>query len=181
MSRARVFEWHKRFKSGREEVEDDPKPGRPSTSKTADNIERVNTLVRRDRRLTVRMLAYELGMNRETVRTILTDNLGMRKVCTKMVPKLLSDDHKEHRVNVCRNILETIDEEPEFLGKVITGDETWVFQYDPETKRQSLQWKSPGSPRPKKVRMSKSKIKVMLITFLTKKDWSITSLCRKGK
>ena len=63
-------------------------------------------------------------MNRETVRTILTDNFGMRKVCTKMVPKLLSDDHKEHRVNVCRNILETIDEEPEFLGKVITGDET---------------------------------------------------------
>ena len=60
-------------------------------------------------------------------------------MCTKMVPKLLSDDHKEHRVNVCRNILETTDEEPEFLGKVITGDETWVFQYSPETKRQSLQ------------------------------------------
>ena len=48
MSRGRVFEWHKHFKSGREEVEDDPKPGQPSTSKTADNIERVNTLVRRD-------------------------------------------------------------------------------------------------------------------------------------
>ena len=130
---------HKRFKKGRKEVEDGPTPGRPSTSKTAENIERVNTLVRSDRRLTVRMLAYELGMNRETIRTILTDNLGMWKVCTKMVPKLLSDDHKEHRVNVCRNILETIDEEPEFLGKVIIGDETWFFQYDPETKRQNLQ------------------------------------------
>ena len=131
MSRTRVFEWHKRFKSGREEVEDDPKSGRPSTSKTAENIERVNTLVCRDWRLTVRMLAYELEMNRQTVRTILTDNLGMRKVCAKMVPKLLTDDHKEHRVKVCRDILEKIDEEPEFLGKVITGDETWVFQYDP--------------------------------------------------
>ena len=31
---------------------------------------------------------------------------------------------------------------PEFLGRVITGDETWVFQYDPETKRQSLHWKT---------------------------------------
>ena len=91
MSRARVFEWHKRYKSGREEVEDDPKPGRPSTSKTADNIERVNTLVRRDRRLTVRMLAYELGMNRKTVRTILTDNLGMRKV-SECLKKHLGDD-----------------------------------------------------------------------------------------
>ena len=72
-------------------------------------------------------------------------------------------------MNACRNILETIDEEPEFLGKVITGDEACVFQYDPETKRQSLRWKSPGSPRPKKVRMSKSKIKVMLIAFFDRK------------
>ena len=72
-------------------------------------------------------------------------------------------------MNVCRNILEAIDEEPEFLGKVITGDKTWVFQYDPKIKRQSLQWKSPGSPRPKKVRMSKSKIKVTLITFFNQK------------
>ena len=54
---------------------------------------------------------------------------------------------------------------PEFLDNVITGDETWVFQYDPETKRQSLQWKTARSPRPKKARMSKSKIKVMLIAF----------------
>ena len=49
MSCARVFEWHKRFKNGREEVEDDPKPGQSSTSKTADNIDRVNTLVHKDR------------------------------------------------------------------------------------------------------------------------------------
>ena len=58
---------------------------------------------------------------------------------------------------------------PEFLGRVITGDETWVFQYDPETKRQSLQWKTANSPRPKKARMSKSKIKVMLIAFFDQK------------
>jgi len=35
------------------------------------------------------------------------------------------------------------------LGRVITGDETWVYQYDPETKRQSSQWKTANSPRPK--------------------------------
>lgn len=53
----------------------------------------------------------------------------------------------------------------EFLGRVITGDETWVFQYDPETKRQSLQLKTQNSPRAKKSHISKSKIKVMLIAF----------------
>ena len=47
------------------------------------------------------------------------------------------------------------------LEKVITGDESWVFQYDPETKRQSRQWKSVSSPR----RMQRSQVKVMRITF----------------
>ncbi len=55
--------------------------------------------------------------------------------------------------------------DPEMLKRVITGDESWIFQYDPETKRQSLQWKYPGSPRPKKAKMSKSQIKVLLIVF----------------
>ena len=66
---------------------------------------------------------------------------------------------------MCHDILEELETEPNLLGRVITGDESWIFEYDPETKRQSLQWKSPTSPRPKKARMSKPKIKVMLIAF----------------
>jgi len=52
-----------------------------------------------------------------------------------------------------------------FMGQIITGDETWVYEYDPETKRQSSQWKSADSPRPKKARLVRSKVKVMLIVF----------------
>ena len=93
----------------------------------------------------------------------------MRKVCTKIWSKLLSDDQKQHRVRVCENMLELIGADPDFLGCIITGDESWVFQYDPETKRQSQQWTTPNSPRTKKARMSKSKIKTMLITFFDQK------------
>ena len=32
MSKTRVHEWYKRFQDGREDVEDDERPGRPSTS-----------------------------------------------------------------------------------------------------------------------------------------------------
>jgi len=49
--------------------------------------------------------------------------------------------------------------------RVITGDESWVYGYDPETKRQSSRWKSPTSPRPKKTRQVKSNLKSMIITF----------------
>lgn len=165
MSRSRVFEWHKRFKEGREEVEDDPRSGRPSTSRTDDNVERVRQMVRGDRRLTVRMIASELAVNHDCVWKIITEDLGMRKICAKMVPKLLNDDQKERRMEVCQDILECIDTEPDLLQRVITGDESWIFEYDPETKRQSLQWKSPGSPRPVKARQSRSQIKLMLIVF----------------
>ena len=65
MSHSRVFEWHKRFKEGREDVEDDSRSGRPSTSRTADNVERVKQMVRGDYRLTVRMIADELEINHE--------------------------------------------------------------------------------------------------------------------
>ncbi|GFX57771.1 mariner Mos1 transposase [Trichonephila clavipes] len=51
------------------------------------------------------------------------------------------------------------------MNLIITGDESWVYGYDPETKQQSSQWKTPGSPQPKKARQVRSKIKVMLIVF----------------
>ena len=67
MSSTRLFEWHRRFKEGREKVEDDHRSGRPSTSRTNENAERVRQNVRSDRRLTVTMIADELGMNSERV------------------------------------------------------------------------------------------------------------------
>ena len=81
MSRSRVFEWYKRFSEGREEVEDDH-PGHSSTSKTNQNIQKISDNVRKDRRLSVRMIADMVG-NRETVRQILQKkrlNLWKNKV-----------------------------------------------------------------------------------------------------
>ena len=81
MSRTRVFEWHKQFVDGRKDVEDNPKSGRPCTSTTDANIEKIWQLVRSDRHLTIRVIANEVGMDQETVLTILVDCLGMQKVC----------------------------------------------------------------------------------------------------
>ena len=75
ISRTCLFESHRRFKEGREEVEDDHWSGRPSTSRTDENVERVRQKVRSDRRLTVKMIADELGMNSERVWRIITEDL----------------------------------------------------------------------------------------------------------
>ncbi|GFV76466.1 protein GVQW3 [Trichonephila clavipes] len=87
LSRAQVFRWFKAFLEGRESIEDEPHSERPSVSKTAENVVRVRDIVRSDRRLAVRMIGEELSLNHTTIHHILTNELKMRKICAKMVPK----------------------------------------------------------------------------------------------
>jgi len=96
-------------------VEDNHRSGRPSTSRTEENVQRVREKVRSDRRLTVTMIADELDMNCERVWRTITEDLSISKICTKMVPKLLNEGQKERRVQVCRDILEQLQTEPNLL------------------------------------------------------------------
>ena len=73
-------------------------------------------------------------MNSERVWRIITENLGMRKICAKMVPRLMNEGEKERRVQVYQDILELLETEPILLKRVVTGDESWVFEYDPLSK-----------------------------------------------
>lgn len=62
-------------------------------------------------------------------------------------------------------MLERVNSDPTFIERIITGDETWVFEYDMQTSQQSSEWRAKNEPKPKKPRQSKSKIKVMLTVF----------------
>ncbi|GFV32994.1 HTH_48 domain-containing protein [Trichonephila clavipes] len=73
--------WFKAFSEGRESIENEPRSGRPTVSKTAEIVVRVRDLVRSDLRLTLRMIGEELNMNYTTVHQILTNELKMRKIC----------------------------------------------------------------------------------------------------
>jgi hypothetical protein len=79
----------------------------------------------------------------------------MRTMCAKMVPKNLNDDQKACRNEVLAEMLEWLKTEPYFLNQVITGDESWFFEYEPEMERQSEEWHMTQSPRQKKAHMSK--------------------------
>ena len=88
-------------------------------------------------------------------------DLGTKRVVAKFTLQLLLPELKEHGATVANDLIQTATNEPDFLNKVITRDELWVYGCDQETKTQSSQWKLPGSPRPKKVQQSCSKIKTM--------------------
>jgi len=98
MKKTAVYKWVKRFSEGRESVTDEERSGRPATSRTEENIAKVRQIMRKNRRLAVRSIAEQVNIDRETVRKILTEDLDMRKVCAKMVPKELTKEQKQRRV-----------------------------------------------------------------------------------
>jgi len=92
--------------------------------------------------------------------------LGLRKVCARWVPHMLSDEMKAESVRTSRELLECFEKEGEdFLKMIITGDETRVHHYDPENKRQSTEYRHKESPQPKKFKTQASAGKVMLTVF----------------
>jgi hypothetical protein len=169
MSQSKTFLWYKRFKEGRTSVDDDERSGRPSTSTTPENIANVREAILADRRRTIHDVCEIVRLSYGTVKRILADNLNLRRISAKFVPRLLSDDQKAHRVSVCRELKQARDD-PNFISNIITGDETWVYGYDPETKRQSSQWKSLNSPRPKKKASSSQQCQVHVDRFFFPPD-----------
>ena len=95
----------------------------------------------------------------------------MGKICAKFVPRVLREDQKEKRCHNSREMVELINSDPTVLDAQVTCDESWIYCYDPETKRQSSQWKHAGSPRPKKARQSKSTHKLLIILFFFWQHW----------
>ncbi|GFV37410.1 protein GVQW3 [Trichonephila clavipes] len=98
MSLARVFEWFRPFKEGRQSVNSDPRSGRPSTSRNEDKIAQVKAVVRSDRRLTVREIAQECHISVGSCDEILRKYLNMRRVSAKFVPRLLTEDQQFQRL-----------------------------------------------------------------------------------
>jgi hypothetical protein len=78
-----------------------------------------------------------------------TNKLQIRRGGAKLVPRLLPDDQKENSVYISQELLANTNENETFLKNVKTGDETFVYGYDVETKIQSSQWVGKGSPRTK--------------------------------
>jgi len=104
LSRARVFQWHVRFKTGRTSVDDDQHTGKPTSCTTAEAVERIQELVRQDRRRTIHDIAEEVGIGHGTYQRILTEEMGMHLVAAKFVPRILTGDQKQQRVNVCTEL-----------------------------------------------------------------------------
>ena len=90
LSKTRIYKFYKAFKDGRESVEDKPLSGRSLTSSTKNSINQVKEIILHNRLSSLRDIAREVHISHESVRSILVDILGMRRVSARIVPKELN-------------------------------------------------------------------------------------------
>ena len=147
-------------------VHDQARTGRPLSASDSKHQSRVDQLIRENRRVKQIDISIEIGISQERVHHIITNLLGYRKVSARWVPRMLTPQMKLQRVQICRELLAKFDEDGEdFLRQIVTGDESWVHHYDPESKQQSKEYRHKTSPSPKKFKVYSSARKVLLTIF----------------
>ena len=102
----------------------------------------------KDRRVSIETISAQFDVSVGTVHKIIREELKMQKICVKFVPRVLRENLKERRCDDSWEMVELINSYPAVLDVLVTCDESWIYYYDPETKRQSSQWKHAGFPRP---------------------------------
>jgi len=79
-------------------------------------IEQVHDMVLDDRRMKVREIAQTIGISKERVGYILPEELDMKKLCARSVPRLLTADQKRTRMKISEQCLERFNKnETDFL------------------------------------------------------------------
>ena len=124
------------------------------TDKSIRVVEEVMVL---DRRISVRRVADELTISKTSLYEITSDYLGMEKVFTRWILKLLTPLQRADRVNCCEKLLENCNQDPtEFFSRIVTGDETWIHHYDPLSQQEAKTWTMPDEKTPTRPRITRS-------------------------
>jgi len=136
---ATVKNWVAQFKRSDFSTCDAPRPGRPKRVTNPEIIDQIHELILEDRRISAKSIAEQLGISCERVGSIVHEDLDMRKLSAKWVPKCLNADQKR-RCQTSEQLSEFFRRDPnDFLSRLVTMNETWLYHYDPETKQQSME------------------------------------------
>jgi len=120
-------------------------------------IDQIHELILEDCRISAKSIAGQLDITRDRVGSIIHEDLDMRKLSAMWVLKCLNADQKRQRCQSSEQILEFfLCDLNDFLLRLVTIDETWLYHYDPETKQQTMEWRDSGSPLSKKFLVQKS-------------------------
>ena len=137
------------FNDGRESIENDPLVGRPVSVLTEKNVATVKILIEEDAHSTMQEIEELSGIHSLSVLKILREQLGLRKICTRWVPHLLTDEQKQSLVRLALQVIEKYDKcDPLCLEEIVTGDEIWIYHFQPHSKAKIKVWVSSEGNRP---------------------------------
>ena len=101
MNQASFFEWHKRFKEGIESVRDDERCSRSKEARTPELIGQIKNFMDKDRCVSIEIISAQFDVIVGTVHTIICEELKMREICAKFVPRVLREDQKDIYIYIC--------------------------------------------------------------------------------
>jgi len=144
-----IFRWIAHFRAGNQAIEDEPREGRPRSSRNEENVDAIKALVGQDPQLSIDLMADITGLSYGSVQTILTNDLRLRRILAKWVPHELSKAQKEERKETALFLMRKLNE----LGsngrkRIVTGDETYLYLNMPETRRSASAWVPESGPPP---------------------------------
>jgi hypothetical protein len=125
------------FKQGETPVKSCEHSGHSSTGHTDENVLEVLKIVNKVQQSTILEIAGRLGLSCGTCQQILLEGLNMWQISIKFLPWLLTRKQKQWHVFVCQELLDEVRNDQSFHSRVIRGDETWLYCYNPEAKHQS--------------------------------------------
>ena len=161
-----VRKWFAKFRTGHTSLDDGERSGRPNVAVNDENIKKIHKIIFNDRKVKSIEIAETLKISKERVHHIVHEYLGMRKLCAKWVPRELTIDQNQQRVDDSTQCLELFKRnKTELLRRYVTMNETWFHHYTPESNKQSSEWTAPGENRPKRPKTQQSAGKVMTSVF----------------
>jgi histone-lysine N-methyltransferase SETMAR len=145
-------------------------------------MEQMHDMALDDKRMKVREIAENIGISKERVGYILHEELNMKKLCARWVPRLFTADQKRIRMKISAQVLERFNKgKTDFVRQFVTMDDTRIHLYTPESKQQSKQWTEAGCSAPKKTRLVPSAGKVMASVFWDAEGTLFIDYLEKGK
>lgn len=181
-SRATVFNWYGRFRSGKQDVQDEARKGRPKSAVTAENIDAVKAMCDSDGNSTYTNIQGILNIGSHAVNVILKHELKGRKLVSQWLPHDLTKKQKEDRVAWCQMMKRIyVGGNSRHVSNIVTADETWISFREPKTKQGNKSWTFQNQPLPTQIRPSRWVHKRMFALFFRKTGFVSLRMLRKGE
>ena len=165
---SKIVDWTRRFREGRESIEDKPRAGRPISGASDKFVLEVSELLEEDPHISLVEIANAVGVSTGTAHTIVHETLQFRKICARWVPHALTQAEKTKRVQYAQNLLSDFDRtDSRSLFDIVTGDETWVCYCEPFLKEANKVWVAKGQDSPMIPRHDFRNPKVMYCIFFS--------------